>query len=356
MDRFEAPNLLWLLVLVVAIPLARMAWARVPVISFSALDASQELRPSWRGRIAFLPGLLMVLAMASLVLAVARPQNVEGQTRISTEGVAIEMIIDRSASMTAPMMHEGDRLTRFEVVKRVFAQFVNGDGGALDGRKGDMIGLIVFAGFADTVCPLVRSYGVLTDLALNTQPAPPSMPEGGTAIGDALALAAARLQTAEEQIQRLNNKSDEPPEFTIKSKVIILLTDGEHNRGDVLPLEAAEKARDWGIKVYTIGIGGTGGVVYIPGNTPGSRMPIRDRVDERTLSAIAEMTGGVYWNARNAQALKQVYAELGELEQTNIGTVEYTRVEERFQPYAIGSGLFLAFSLLLSSTILRRLP
>ena len=115
------------------------------------------------------------------------------------------MIIDRSASMTAPMMYEGNRLTRFEVVKRVFTQFINGDGASLKGRKGDMIGLIVFAGFADTVCPLVRSYRVLSDLALNTQPAPPSMPEGGTAIGDALALAAARLQTAEEQIQRLNS-------------------------------------------------------------------------------------------------------------------------------------------------------
>ncbi len=356
MDRFESPNLLWILVLVFAIPVARIAWARVPVISFSALDASQELRPSWRGRLAFVPGALMVAAMASLVFAVARPQNVEGQTKISTEGVAIEMIIDRSASMTAPMMYEGDRLTRFEVVKSVFAQFVNGDGGTLEGRKGDMIGLIVFAGFADTVCPLVRSYDVLTKLALNTQPAPPSMPEGGTAIGDALALAAARLQTAEEQIQKLNNKSDEPPEFSIKSKVIVLLTDGEHNRGNVLPLEAAEKARDWDIKVYTIGIGGTGGIVYIPGNRPGVRMPIRDRVDERTLSAIAEMTGGVYWNARDAQTLKQIYAELGELEQTNIDTVEYTKVQERFQPFAIASGVCLALSLLLSSTLFRRLP
>ncbi len=356
MDRYESSNLLWLLVLVAAIPIARMAWARVPVITFSALDASQELRPSWRGRLAFVPGALMVVSMAMLVLAVARPQNVEGQTKISTEGVAIEMVIDRSASMTAPMMYEGNRLTRFEVVKRVFTQFINGDGASLKGRKGDMIGLIVFAGFADTVCPLVRSYTVLSDLALNTQPAPPSNPEGGTAIGDALALAAARLQTAEEQIQRLNNKSDEPPEFTIKSKVIILLTDGEHNRGDALPLEAAQKARDWGIKVYTIGIGGSGGTVFIPGNTPGSRMEIRDRVDERTLSAIAEMTGGVYWNARDAQALRQVYAELGRLEQTNIATIEYTKVEERFQPFAIASGVCLAMSLLLSSTLLRRLP
>lgn len=355
-DRFASPEFLWLLVVIGAVVLIRLGWGRRGAIVYSVLDAAEELTPSWRGRLSFLPGLLMVASMVLLIVALARPQKAQGQTKMSTEGVAINMVIDRSASMTAPMMYEGSRLTRFEVVKRVFSQFVNGDGRTLPGRAGDMIGLIVFAGYADTVCPLVRSYDVLTDLALHTQPAPPTMPEGGTAIGDALALAAARLQKAEEQIQRLNRRSDEPADFTIRSKVIILLTDGEHNRGEIMPLEAAEQARKWGIKIYTIGIGGTGGIVYIPGPTPGSRVPIRDRVDEATLSAIAEMTGGVYWNARDAETLREIYAELSQLEQTNIETVEFLRVEERFMGWAVGSLACLVLSGLLSSTLLGRLP
>lgn len=355
-DRFAAPGFFALLPLAGLLAFWWLWRARRRAVRYSDLSLAANLPRGWRARLTWLPGLLALAGLAFAVVALARPQRLHGQTRMSTEGVAIQMIIDRSASMTAPMMYEGQRLTRLEVVKHVFEQFIEGNGAKLKGRRGDMIGLIAFAGHAETVSPLVRSYEVLVELARRTPPAPPALPEGGTAIGDALALAAARLKSAEEQIQRLNADSDEPPEFTIKSKVIVLLTDGENNAGEIEPLVAAEQARQWGIKIYTIGIGGTGGIVYIQGNEPGTMVPIRDWIDERSLSGIAEMTGGVYWNARDAETLERIYAELDQLEQTSIETIDFTRTEERFAPFAASAAGLLLAQLVLRLTMLRRLP
>lgn len=355
-DRFDTPGMLLLLA---AVPLLGgwSIWsARRGALRFSSLDLLAGMRAGWRVRLRWVPGLIRLAGISLLVVALARPVKMLGQTQISTEGIAIEMVIDRSASMTAPMMYGAERLTRFEVVKKVFADFIQGGTGGLSGRPGDMIGLIGFAGYADTLAPLVRSHHNLLETIRLAQPAPPTLPEGGTAIGDALALAAARLQKAEEDINRLNAKSDEPPEFTIKSKVIVLLTDGEHNRGLIMPLDAAEMARQWGIKIYTIGIGGTGGIVYIPGPNPGSRVPIRDWVDERTLSAIAETTGGEYWNARDAKTLESIYRELDQLERSEIDTIELTRTEELYQPFVAWGGALLLAQLLLGATVFRRLP
>ncbi|MCB9846310.1 MAG: VWA domain-containing protein [Phycisphaeraceae bacterium] len=354
-DRVASPQWLWALL---AIPALAALWVRrARRGALRTAVASRRAFPrSWRTWCAWVPGVTCLVAYMCLVIAAARPQLVRGERRMSTEGVAIEMVIDRSASMTAPMMYGGERLTRFEVVKRVFTQFVEGDGGSLRGRAGDMIGLTAFAGYADTICPLVRSHETLVALCERMQPAPPTMPEGGTAIGDGLALAAARLKSAEDDIIRLNRQSDAPPEFTIKSKVIILLTDGEHNRGELLPDQAAELAKDWGIKIYTIGIGGTGGIVYIPGPTRGSRVPIRDWVDEATLSRIAEGTGGVYWNARDAETLRKIYSQLSELEQTTFETVEYTNVEEKYHVYARLGMVYLVLGVLLRWGLLRRGP
>lgn len=355
-DRFDAPGVLLLLAAVPMLAGWSIWSARRGALRFSSLDLLKGMRPGWRVRLRWVPGLARLVGIALLVVALARPQNMLGQTRISTEGIAIEMVIDRSASMTAPMMYGKEQLTRFEVVKKVFAEFIKGGDSGLAGRPGDMIGLIGFAGYADTLAPLVRSHRNLLETIRLARPAPPTLPEGGTAIGDALALAAARLQKAEEDINRLNAKSDEPPEFTIKSKVIVLLTDGEHNRGLILPLDAAEMARQWNIKIYTIGIGGTGGIVYIPGPNPGTRVPIRDRVDERTLSAIAETTGGVYWNARDAKTLKAIYRELDQLERSEIDTLELTSTEELYKPFAAWGGALLMIQILLGATLFRRLP
>lgn len=346
------------LVLLAALPVVAAAWLwrwRRGAVAFSSIGEVAELRSSWRVWLGWLPGALRVAALIFLIIALARPQRLLGQTRISTEGIAIMMVIDRSASMTAPMDYSGERLTRLEVVKRVFRDFVEGSD-ALDGRRGDMVGLVAFAGFADTICPLVRSHDPLVTLAMNTDPAPPREPEGGTAIGDALALAVARLSKAEEDIERINAKGDGPPEFTIKSKVVVLLTDGENNRGRIMPDEAADMAAERGIKVYTIGIGGSGGITYIPGPREGSRIPIRDWVDEDTLKSVANKTGGRYWNARNADALTTIYKQLDELEKSEISTYELQEREEEFEGWAVAGAGLLLLELLLGSTILRRLP
>jgi len=322
--------------------------------AFSSLGEVTEIGRGWRGWLAWLPGALRVAGLAALIVALARPQEPLGQTRMSTEGIAIMMVVDRSASMTAPMDYEGEQLTRLEVVKRVFREFVEGSEG-LDGRPGDMIGMVAFAAFADTICPLVRTHEPLVQLAMGTDPAPPRQPEGGTAIGDALALAVARLAKAEQELARMNEKTDRPPEFTIKSKVIVLLTDGEHNSGRILPREAAAEAEERGIKVYTIGIGGRGGFTFIRG-PDGRPVPISNRIDEATLKRVADMTGGTYWNAQDAETLREIYRDLGELEKTEIESYELEQHEERFMGWArAGLALVLA-ELALGMTLLRRLP
>lgn len=350
--RYESPVALALVAVAVALVALRFFSVPPPLV----LPGAPRLRglSSVRTRLRWLPLAIRVGAMSLLAFAIARPQTLTGKIETAKEGVAIQIVIDRSASMGAPMNFEGRSLERLEVVKRVLKDFLLGDGKQLKGRADDLVGLIVFSGYADTLAPLVHSHQIVVDLANQTQLAPPALPEGGTAIGDALALAAARLKSAEEQIQKLSD-ANQSPEFKIKSKIIVLLTDGEHNRGDILPDEAAQLAAEWGIKIYSIGIGGTGGVVFIRG-LEGQRIPIRDHVDERTLIAISSRTGGRYWNARNAESLREIYEEIDRLEKVSVTSQRRTVFEEKFPPLAHASLWLLGLELLLSTLIFRRLP
>jgi len=353
-ERLADPEALLLLL---ALPVLIGRWWRSAgsqAADFSSLGEVEEVGRGWRGWIGWLPGALRVVGMGLLIVALARPQLPLGQTRMSTEGIAVMMVVDRSASMTAPMDYGGQELTRLEAVKRVFRDFVEG-GDGLEGRPGDMIGMVAFAAFADTICPLVRTHAPLVQLAMGTDPAPPRQPEGGTAIGDALALAVARLAKAETELARINERSEEPPEFTIRSKVVVLLTDGENNSGRILPIEAAEQAVERGIKVYTIGIGGEGGFTQIRGPN-GSPVWISNRINEPLLERMAEMTGGKYWNARDAQTLRSIYKELGELEKSRIETHELENREERFMGWARAGLTLVLIELALGLTVLRRLP
>jgi Ca-activated chloride channel family protein len=350
--RYESPWAFSLLLLVLVIFMWR--WLRSgPAITLPGTEEMQRahsLRVWLRG----VPHVVRALALTCLVFAIARPQTLTGRVETSREGVAIQLVIDRSASMGAPMELDGRSIERLEVVKRVLRDFLLGNGKELKGRPDDLVGLIVFSGYADTLAPLVHNHQAIIQLAEGTQLAPASLPEGGTAIGDALALAAARLRNAEEQIKRLST-ANQRPEFTIKSKIIVLLTDGEHNRGEVLPEQAAQLAAEWGIKIYSIGIGGTGGFVTIRGPA-GERIPIRDHVDERTLTAIAQRTGGRYWNARTADTMRDVYAEIDRLEKTTVQSRKTTVYEERFLPWATYALFLLGIEALLASTVFRRLP
>ena len=354
--RFESP---WAFVLLLAIPLAIWFSRRARqtgTIRFSSIANASRSGRSWRTRFRHLPLALRVFALVLLTIGLARPQQGREKVHDVNEGVAIEMIVDRSGSMGQEMVYEGLRLNRLEVVKKIFKEFVLGNGEDLEGRKNDLIGMIVFARYADTVCPLTLSQGVLDrfidDVHLVTQKS-----EDGTALGDGLALAAARLKTAEEHMKK-RGASRHPDDYRIKSKVIILLTDGQSNTGKRAPLEAARLAGKWGIKVYTIGIGSAESSVTIQTPFGDYRVPRAPGagVDEATLKAIAAETDGTYWQASTADKLRSIYAEIDQLEKSKIRSDRYMDYSERFPGFVIVGLAILCLEQLLNSSWLRRTP
>lgn len=347
-DRFAYP---WVLVLLLAVPVVMIAaWARrgrgrlvYPTTHLPVLG-----EPSMRARLVHLPLVLRGLALAFFVIALARPQDELGLVRTSTEGVAIQIVLDRSSSMLEQIELDGLKTNRLETVKRVAQEFVAGNGDDLKGREGDMIGVVAFGSYADTICPLTREHTALLDL-IGGIDVSPLRSEQGTAIGDAVSLAAVHLREAEKEIAAGLGEEKADPDFSIKSKAIILLTDGENNRGDIDPMEAAEVCREWGITLYTIGIGG-GSYVEIAG----MRVQRGPAVDERTMRAIAARTGGEYWLADSADSLRQIYAVIDSLETTEIETSESVEYTERFPVFAEVGLVLLVLEQLLAQIWLRR--
>ena len=332
-------------------------------VRFPSLVDMKNCMISWRIRFRPLLTIARLLCVALLIVALARPRKGTVLSEISTEGVAIEAVIDRSGSMQTEMDYDGKKLNRLEVVKRVLSDFIEGDKKDLKGRSSDLIGLISFARYADTKCPLVHSHNVLIEFLKETEIAVRS--EDGTAIGDAIALGAARLQKAEEEIQRRRqqliasgeNISDaDQSGFKIKSKVIILLTDGINNAGQYNPLEAAELAKKWGIKIYTIGIGSAQAYTTIQTVLGTYKMPTGQQLDERLLEAIAENTGGFYGRADDAKALRNIVEQIDELEKTEVKSVQYTQFAEHFGPWTLTALLILAAEMLTSCTVFRKIP
>ena len=351
--RFAAPQAFLLLTLLPLVAWFYLRRGRTATVRFSSLRRVGSLRRSMRLRARPLLLVLRLAALALLIVAIARPQMSRSETRVSTEGIALEMVVDRSSSMRAEMDFEGERLNRLEVVKRVFTEFVVGNGDDLPGRPHDLIGMIAFARFADTAAPLVRAHDALVQFVRGTKIVQFEA-EDGTAIGDALALAAARLKRAEEDIARWA-ESGNAGAFKIKSKAIILLTDGRNNAGDMTPGQAAALARDWGVKIYAIGIGG--GEEFITVQTPlgAVRVPTGG-MDEATLRTVAEVSGGRHFVAADGDALRNVYREIDRLEKTEIETLELSQHDEEFLPYALAAGLLLLSEIVLSNTWLRRAP
>jgi Ca-activated chloride channel family protein len=272
------------------------------------------------------------LALVALVIAIARPQAGLNPVRNITEGVAIAMVVDRSGSMNRTMDFRGEQETKLEVVKAVFGEFLLGNDAELGGRPNDLVGIVAFAGQADTISPLTHSHEALVEL-LQTLEIVRGYGGGGTAIGDAIALGAARLRTAEQEI----SEDEGGGSFTIRSKVMILLTDGEHNAGERTPAQGVSLAEEWGIRIHTIGFGG-------------------GRDGASLLEGIAGATGGVYQRAEDEQGLRSVYEEIDRLEKTEIEAIEYLSFREYFLPFAIAAALLLALEILLSYTLLRRVP
>ncbi len=349
-----------------ASPWAFLALAMVPLVllylskrgkrgsvHFSSLRNARGAGGSLRRNLASLPLLLRILAVLLLIVALARPQMGREKVKDVTRGIAIEMVLDRSGSMGAEMEYGGGRLNRLEVVKRVFEEFVTGNGAELSGRPNDLIGMIAFARYADTMAPLTLGHGALIRF-LDSVDLVKRRNEDGTAIGDALALAAARLRTAEEDIAKFSG--GEEKEYDIKSKVIILLTDGQNNYGRRTPLGAAELAAEWGIKIYTIGVGNREGVRTVKTLLGSFKVPSGGGVDTGTLEAIAERTGGIARVAEDEESLRAIYAEIDELERSEIESVRYVDYRELFVPFTIAAMFALLLEVLLAATVLRRIP
>jgi Ca-activated chloride channel family protein len=328
---FEAP---WAFLLLILVPPALWFRARRDRggVTYSATSLLKGSPTSLRARLLWVPLVLRAAALVLIVIAIARPQAGLNPVRNVTEGVAIAMVVDRSGSMNRTMEFRGDQETKLEVVKAVFSEFLLGNDAELGGRPNDLVGIVAFAGQADTISPLTHSHDALVEL-LDTLEIVRGYGGGGTAIGDAIALGAARLRTAEQELTDDGDGSS----FTIRSKIMILLTDGEHNAGERTPGQGVSLADEWGIRIHTIGFGG-------------------GRDGAALLEDIAASTGGVFQRAEDEQGLRSVYEEIDRLEKTEIEAIEYLSFREYFLPFAIAAAILLALELLLSYTVLRRLP
>lgn len=373
--RFEFPWALLLLPLIAFLVWRGLGRSPSPALKYSSVRLAAASGTSVRTRLRHLPLIIRVTAVVLLTVGLARPQQGREEVRDVSKGIAIEMVVDRSGSMGQELIYEGRQLNRLDVVKRLFREFIMGNGKDLQGRPTDLIGLVAFARYPDTVCPLTLSHGAL-DRFIESIQIVTRKNEDGTAIGDALALAAARLRTAEDVLHVSRGKASnagtaeqgetgvrlgKPPgganvDYQIKSKVIILLTDGQNNAGRRSPLEAARLAKEWGIKIYAIGIGGRESFVTIKTPLGDYKVPGGPGVDEATLKTLAGETGGAFWLAESAEKLHEIYREIDKLERAEIESIRHIDYAERFLPFVLAALLLLLLEQILISTLFRRIP
>jgi Ca-activated chloride channel family protein len=271
---------------------------------------------------------LRMLVVALLIVIIARPQSSTSWKNITSEGIDIIIALDISGSM----LSKDFTPNRVEAAKSIASNFI-------DSRPADKIGLVIFSGQAFTQCPLTTDHAVIKNLFAQVHT---GMIEDGTAIGDGLATAVSRI------------KDDQ-----VKSKVVILLTDGVNNMGSVAPLTAAEIAQTFKVRVYTVGIGTKGKAL-----TPVAQMPdgsyqyaLQDvEIDEALLQQIANGTGGKYFRATDNESLTKIYKEIDKMEKSKIEERDYTDRSEEFMPFAIAAALILALEILLKNTIFKTVP
>ncbi len=295
-------------------------------IRYSSLKGFSGLTKSWKHYLRHLPFVLQLAGIGLLTVALARPQSSNSWQDITTEGIDIVIALDISSSMLARDFQPN----RLEAAKNVATEFISG-------RQNDKMGFVVFSGESFTQCPLTTDHAVLINLFKDIES---GMIEDGTAIGNGLATSVARLK-----------------ESDAISKVIILLTDGENNRGEIAPETAAELAKTFGIRVYTVGVGSIGTAPY-PVQTPfGTQMQdVEVKIDEETLQKIADITDGRYFRATNNDKLVQIYEEIDQLEKSKMEVKEYSTKDEEFVRYAMLAGLVLVTGLFLKTTLFRNIP
>lgn len=302
-----------------------------PTMRMSDTYNLQFAHKSWRTRLLHLPMLLRMLAFTAIVCMLARPQTHNSWGEKTVEGIDIMLSMDVSTSMLA----EDLRPNRLEAAKDVAAEFIAG-------RPDDNIGLNIFAGEAFTQCPMTTDHTSLINLLLNvrTDIAARGLIEDGTAIGMGLANAVSRLKDSKA-----------------KSKVVILLTDGSNNRGDISPMTAAAIAKKFGIRVYTIAVG-TDKVARYPMTVGGTIQYINMAVeiDTKTLRDIAATTNGNFYRATNKAELKQIYQDIDKLEKTKFDVKKFSKRYEAYQPFALFAIVALLLEMLLRLTVFRRIP
>jgi len=325
----------WFLLLLLLVP--PVVWAykrgRGGSIRFPLVAVLKRVEPSLSARVRpyVLPG-LRGFALGLMVLALVRPQKGDEFTKVTSEGVDIVLTLDVSGSMRAEDFTFGDeQANRLAVVKYVVEEFIKA-------RKNDRIGMVVFASYAYTQCPLTTDHDVLLDILSRVDFAPAG--EERTAIGSALASSLTLLQDSKA-----------------KSKVIVLLTDGKSNAGRIDPITAAKMAEPLGVKIYTVGVG-TRGLAPVPQQTPyGIRyIHIPVDLDEDTLKEIARTTNGRYFRATDTESLEKVYKEIDRLEKTKVEVTHYAEYKELFHYLLVPALCILMLEILLAGTRFRRIP
>lgn len=295
-------------------------------IQFSSDMGFARIPKSWKYYFRHSVFVLQILSLSMLIVALARPQSQNNWSNVTTEGIDIVIALDISSSMLAMDF----KPNRIEAAKDVATQFISG-------RTNDRIGLVVFAGESFTQCPLTTDRAAVINLFKGLES---GMIEDGTAIGNGLATAVSRLKDSDAI-----------------SKVVILLTDGENNRGEIAPVTAAELAKTFGIRVYTVGVGTIGMAPY-PLQTPFG-VQVRDvevKIDEETLQKIAATTDGKYFRATNNNKLAEIYQEIDKLEKSKIDVKEFSKKEEGYLKYALFGALLLLAGIFLKTTIFRNIP
>jgi Ca-activated chloride channel homolog len=327
-DSFANPGFLWLLLLLPAV-CYYLWWRRnkmTVTLQFSSLQIFQDIPRPLRERFRSIPLMLRLLAIAAFLIALARPQSISDKQNISTEGIDIVLELDLSGSMLA----EDFNPNRIEAAKQVASEFI-------DGRTNDRIGLVVFSAESFTQCPLTTDYPVLKNLLREVKN---GMIADGTAIGLAIANGVNRLKDSKA-----------------KSKVMILLTDGVNNRGEIDPITAARIAATYGIRIYTVGVGAQGEAPYPVQTQFGIRRQlIPVDLDEKGLTQVADMTGGKYYRATDNRKLKAIYKEIDQLERTKIEVTAYKRYSELYGGWLLAGLLAVVIEIGLSLSVLRRNP
>ena len=302
-----------------------------PTLRMADTFAFRYAPKSWKVMLMPIQPVLRILAFVMLVCVLARPQTSNSWKNHTVEGIDIMLAMDVSTSMLAEDLSPN----RLEAAKHVAAEFIAG-------RPDDNIGLTIFAGESFTQCPMTTDHASLLTMlqGIQTDIAARGLIEDGTAIGMGLANAVSRLK-----------------ESKAKSKVVILLTDGSNNRGDISPMTAAEIAKSFGIRVYTIGVGTTGTARYplsVGNDTRYVNLPVE--IDEKTLKSIARATDADFYRAKNNKELNQIYQEIDKLEKSKLNVKQFSRRYEAYQPFAMVAILALLLELLLRITVFRRIP